>query len=77
MWALIAPILEKFALEEVIALLIKAGVISPFTGSLVKTADDLKIAVSGIKFYHDPTDFPSAPPQVQTPNNLGDQKQPT
>jgi hypothetical protein len=76
LWAVLEPILIKFAVSEVVAILVRAGMISAFTGSLVKTADDLKIAVSGIKFYHEPIDFPSAPPQVQTPNNLGEQKQP-
>jgi hypothetical protein len=51
MWLIIEPMLIKFALEEVINLLVKSGFLSPTTGSLVKTAEDLKLAVSDIKFY--------------------------
>jgi hypothetical protein len=51
MWALLEPLLIKFAVQEVIDLLVKAGFLSATTGSLIKTAEDLKLAVSDIKFY--------------------------
>jgi hypothetical protein len=50
-WALIEPLLIKFALEEVVTMLVKAGFLSTTTGSLIKSAEDLKLAVSDIKFY--------------------------
>ena len=59
MWPIIEPMLIKFALQEVIDLLVKAGFISSTTGFLVKTAEDLKIAVSDIKVYRQfPGDLP-------------------
>jgi hypothetical protein len=44
-------LLVKFAVQEVVQILVKAGVISSLTGSLVRTAEDLKLAVSDVKLY--------------------------
>ena len=49
MWVIIEPMLIKFAVQEVIDLLVKAGFISATTGSLVKTAEDLKLALADLK----------------------------
>jgi hypothetical protein len=50
-WEIVEPLLIKFALQEVVQILVKAGVISALTGSLIKTAEDLKLAVSDVKLY--------------------------
>lgn len=53
LWIIIEPMLEKFAVEEAVALLIKCGIISATMGSLIKRADELKIAVADIKIYQE------------------------
>ena len=72
MWLIVEPILIKFAIEEVVNILVKAGVMSATTGSLIKTVEELKIAVSDIKFYHEPTDFPSPPPGQTNISNISE-----
>lgn len=53
LWVIIEPMLEKFAVEEAVTLLVKAGVLSATAGSLIKGADELKIAVADIKIYQE------------------------
>jgi hypothetical protein len=42
-------------------------------GDLNAAAFDAFLAEHGLKTYSTPADYPDAAPQVQTPNNLGDQ----
>jgi hypothetical protein len=39
-------------------------------GDLTRAAFDAFLAEHGLKTYSAPTDYPDAPPQSQTPNNL-------
>ena len=52
MWAVVQPLLVKFAVEEVVNILIKAGVLSQVQGAVIKTAEDLKYHLQNIQVIY-------------------------
>ncbi len=63
-------ILEQFAVKVLLPLMInwaiKHDMIGHVTGALAKFG----LAVSELKTYHEPSDFPQSIPATLTPNNL-------
>ena len=61
MWAIVEPLLVKFAVEELVNLLVGAGVLSQLQGAVIKTAEDLKFHLQNIQVvYSYPNDAPGS-----------------
>jgi len=52
MWALLEPMLIKFTVEEIVALLVKSGILPQIAGDAINDVESLRAAVSNITFTY-------------------------
>jgi hypothetical protein len=52
MWALLEPMLIKFTVEEMVALLVKSGILPEIAGDAITDIEGLRAAVSNISFTY-------------------------